>query len=199
MIIEGESQQNIKRMMQNYIKSGNCKGIDYLEQLIIKEAVMLMQQGTRTRIILVMLFSLLGEEFFDEVERNELFSYIEEDLKKSYEKFLEQLYIKDIEDANGNETQQAVLIKNKIMNISNPIFMDKLVFLLGGKEICLALKGCNIKVYKHVIKNLSMKYIVEALNDMAFSMTMIRQEDIEIAQKLLLDTLTCLEKNERIV
>lgn len=174
IIIGGCDVKDLRNILDNYIQAKKYSDAELLENFIIKEGLLLILSGDRDKILFEKILSMLGEDFFEDLD----YSVLEEEPSLEY-------------DANNNKpmSEECNIFEDRIMSIVHYEDMEKLVRRVGYFYMALALKGSSGKLNVHVRNNLSFEYIVDELNYEIECIGPCRVKDVISAQKFILSLL----------
>ncbi len=170
IILEGCYSKDLRFIIDNYIHTRQNSHKQLLDSLIIREGLLMIQEGEKSRILFEKILSMLGEGFFDDFDYS-IFEK-EEDLDKSPPRKFSVL--------EGYE-----LFKARIMKIVDYKDMEKLIFRVGYYNMALALKGSSIEVERHVRNLISVKFVLHELDFIMHKLESYNHQDIINAQEFI--------------
>lgn len=171
LIWEGFYPLDARNIMDNLINSSKHESIELLEQLIIREGVLLIQAGDRPKQLLDTISSLLGEDFCKSIEHLDL-------LKEDETMDL-------IEEEPHDAIDGADLLENILININQNEEMEKLIRRVGTLNIAWALKGASSNTIKHIFNHISTSD-TEEIKSLAEKIGPVRLIDVQEAQKWII-------------
>lgn len=171
LITEGCYYLETRIIMDNLIDSSNHEGAELLEQLIIREGVLLIQAGYRPKQLLDTISSLLGEDFCKSIEHLDL---LKED---------ETLDL--IEEEPHDAVAGADLLENILININQNEEMEKLIRKVGTLQMALALIGVSSNTFKHISNHISSD-TQDEIRSLMKKIAAVRLIDVQEAQKWII-------------
>lgn len=180
LVVEGCNVRELRNILDNYILSQKCSEPELLAKLIVREGVILLQNGDRGKLLYEKILSMLGEDFFEglddsilkEEASNEWHSSDINILDEESKVFVDQIMsIADFED--------------RIFTILDFEEMEQLVRRAGYVKIAIALHGASTKVKRYVKNMMSSKHMRDGLIQEMRTIGQYRLEDCIEAQQFI--------------
>jgi len=144
-VVDGTDPEIIQSIITSRILSENRHGRDLLEQIIICDSVLSIQSGDNPRIIMVKLFSYLGEDA-DELQEKYMSQVVESRESKSVENYM---------DADG-PVVECFADMRKVLPL-NDRAVQKILREVDSSELVAMLEGSDTEVRKKILRNMSQR------------------------------------------
>lgn len=169
--VEGCLINDLKFIIDNYIRARDYLDDGLLERLIIREGLLLLVEDENYgRLLFEKILSMFGEDFFEDFD---------------YSVFDEKAFVEEKPIHNQFFSMESSIFQDRIMNMVNLEEMEDLIMRSGYLKMALALKNCSSKVLDYV-KNLSSEYIGQQIESEMNRIGPCRLEDIIDAQNFVL-------------
>jgi len=188
LIVDGINQEDVRKILQNYIIVGNYRNRRLLKRILIMEGMLALQRGSSPIIILELLASYFGEGF--QPEYMGYFSKAENAPRKkiTVEYFMDEIKAK----------QYFNLDKMEIFGNFDDLSMQALIREISHIDIVRVIRSLPENVIMKFLNNMS-KRNAEMIMESCLAMRSIRESDIVDAQSKILETLKELEQAGQII
>ena len=159
LVVDGTDPEIIEDLLTSRILSGNKKGKDLVEQLIICAGVLSIQAGDNPRIVMVKCFSFLGDDA-DELLEKYMSGEFESRESKSVENF---------KDSDGTVTECFADMR-KILTLHDRA-VQKVLRELDTSELAFMLDGADSDTRKKVLVNMSRRAAVLLIEEATYADT----------------------------
>jgi hypothetical protein len=175
ILSNGCSPGSLRSILDNYINAGNFTGIELMERIIIREGVLLIQAGDKPKMLFEKLVCMLGEDFCNSIEGQELLVFLEDSYKDTTHSRQ-----KDVPMITDKTTE----IEEALMKIEDYEDMERLFRMAGEINISFALKGVRESVIDHVKKYIGSNELIRIMKN-----SYPKSDEILEAQKQVLRAL----------
>lgn len=187
LIIDGTDPEHVKSILENYIISSDLTNKEFLENILIYNAILAIQQGENPRCIEERLCSLFGLDFIEEfkicINRREL----ESELLKSIEQMEEKW--KDFEKTDVLDFIPNVMDRSSIQRIIRELSLTVIEYaMIGSKRV----------VIEYFLENLSKQNQIQFFEDMNY-INVLDNKIVERNQKKILEVIETLNKSAEIL
>lgn len=187
LIIDGTDPEHVKSILENYIISSDLTNKEFLENILIYNAILAIQQGENPRCIEERLCSLFGLDFIEEfkicINRRKL----ESELLKSIEQMEEKW--KDFEKTDVLDFIPNVMDRSSIQRIIRELSLTVIEYaMIGSKRV----------VIEYFLENLSKQNQIQFFEDMNY-INVLDNKIVERNQKKILEVIETLNKSAEIL
>lgn len=194
LTVDGLKQEEIRKVLENWIVAGNYRGRMLLKRILIMEGMIAIQQGCNPAYIYNLMASYFGEDFFPKYK--EYLNY-NEIVKSIHGLTVDEFFgkIKGREDFKfGLDAFNGI----EILGTFDDMAIQILVRETNFNDLIVALKGSSENVIGKFLSNMS-KRNSEMTMESCLRLIDIRNEDIIAAQNRIMDIVKSLEKSGQIV
>lgn len=187
LIIDGTDPEHVKSILENYIISSDLTNKEFLENILIYNAILAIQQGENPRCIEERLCSLFGLDFIEEfktyINRRELESELLESIEQMEEKW------KDFEKTDVLDFIPNVMDRSSIQRIIRELSLTVIEYaMIGSKRV----------VIEYFLENLSKQNQIQFFEDMNY-INVLDNKIVERNQKKILEVIETLNKSAEIL
>lgn len=187
LIIDGTDPEHVKSILENYIISSDLTNKEFLENILIYNAILAIQQGENPRCIEELLSSLFGLDFIEEfktyINRRELESELLESIEQMEEKW------KDFEKTDVLDFIPNVMDRSSIQRIIRELSLTVIEYaMIGSKRV----------VIEYFLENLSKQNQIQFFEDMNY-INVLDNKIVERNQKKILEVIETLNKSAEIL
>lgn len=187
LIIDGTDPEHVRNILENYIISSDLTNKEFLENILIYNAILAIQQGENPRCIEERLSSLFGLDFIEEfktyINRRELESELLESIEQMEEKW------KDFEKTDVLDFIPNVMDRSSIQRIIRELSITVIEYaMIGSKRV----------VIEYFLENLSKQNQIQFFEDMNY-INVLDNKIVERNQKKILEVIETLSKSAEIL
>lgn len=187
LIIDGTDPEHVRNILENYIISSDLTNKEFLENILIYNAILAIQQGENPRCIEELLSSLFGLDFIEEfktyINRRELESELLESIEQMEEKW------KDFEKTDVLDFIPNVMDRSSIQRIIRELSLTVIEYaMIGSKRV----------VIEYFLENLSKQNQIQFFEDMNY-INVLDNKIVERNQKKILEVIETLNKSAEIL
>lgn len=187
LIIDGTDPEHVRNILENYIISSDLTNKEFLENILIYNAILAIQQGENPRCIEEQLSSLFGLDFIEEfktyINRRELESELLESIEQMEEKW------KDFEKTDVLDFIPNVMDRSSIQRIIRELSLTVIEYaMIGSKRV----------VIEYFLENLSKQNQIQFFEDMNY-INVLDNKIVERNQKKILEVIETLSKSAEIL
>lgn len=172
LILEMEPPEEVRAILDSHISREALSEAGLLECNVIKEGVLLLQSGAKTRVLLEKFRSILGQDNCPEA-MDLLFS--------------DEAFFTDEKKTDPFPGRLAERFEGSILEISKSEEMERLVLRAGTWEMALALRGATRYTVKHLFYYLRSREVIKDIKSLFRGGGPCRLTDIRRAQKRVIN------------